>query len=101
MTAALRLRQSDPGAVVTLGKHGEREMALHVYYGSEYLGHIATWSEITRKVLEATACGAEGVLFIRDDGSFGIEDADAVELVGVREHRARQLEGKGAPANDA
>ncbi len=35
-------------------------MAQHVYYGGEYLGRIATWSEITRKVLQATACGAEG-----------------------------------------
>ena len=39
------------------------------------------------------------VLFIRDDGSFGIEDAGSVEFVGVRKHR-HSRSSKGAPAND-
>jgi hypothetical protein len=41
---------------------------------------VETLDEITPKIGTVTACGANGVLFIREDGTFGVENTDEVTI---------------------
>ncbi len=59
-------------------------MITYLYYNQTLLGRLVTDEEVAEmtggEMLEApTACGASGVLFQRPDGSYGVEDASAVE----------------------
>jgi hypothetical protein len=66
-------------------------MAKFVIFDSQVLGRVVEdLEELTPKVLEATACGADGVLFVRTDGSFGVEDLgrDDLAIVSAKSEKA-------------